>query len=41
MLHKSGFLNTPIVLPCPTMKGLVEYIMYVSQGEMIMFGGGA
>ena len=38
-LQKAEFKITLIVLICPTMKGLVEVTMYISQGELIMSGG--
>ena len=33
-LQKPGFKSTPVVLLCPTLQGLVEYAIYVSQGKM-------
>ena len=34
--QKSGFNSPPVVLTCMTMQGLVEYVMYVSQGRIPM-----
>ena len=39
--HKSGFKRTPVVLMCPTVQGLVEDVMYVSQGKIPIYEGGA
>ena len=41
-LHKSGFKRTPVVLLCPTMKGLVEdtmcNIQISTEGMMVISG---
>ena len=36
--HQSGFKTTPVILPCPTMQGLVKDVLYVSQGKVTMSG---
>ena len=39
--NNQDFKSTPVVLPCPTMQGLVEDVIYVSQGGLPMSRGDA
>ena len=38
--QKSGLKSTPVVLLCPTMQGLAEDAIYVSQGGLPMSAEG-